>query len=50
MEYVTFIVFTKDNGRITVSTKYDETKEHEVDAAWDYIRELYPHAEYIEKF
>lgn len=49
MNTVTFIVFLKGE-RITVSTRYDESKEHEVDAAWDYVRSIYPNADYIERF
>ncbi len=47
---VTFIVFHKDGHRESVSTHYNEDKEHEVDAAWDYINMCYPDAEYIERF
>lgn len=47
---ITFIVFFKDGHRETVSTRYSEDKEHEVDAAWDWIYGEYPEAEYIERF
>lgn len=47
---ITFIVFFKDGHRETVSTHYSEDKEHEVDAAWDWIYGEYPEAEYIERF
>lgn len=32
---ITFIVFFKDRHRETVSIRYNENKEYEVDAAWD---------------
>ena len=50
MDYVTFIVFLKNGGRETFPTNYSEDNEHEVDAAWDYVRSVFPDAEYIERF
>lgn len=47
---ITFIVFFKDGHRESVSTRYSENNEQEVDAAWDYIYMMYPEAEYIERF
>lgn len=47
---ITFIVFFKDGHRESVSTRYSEDNEHEVDVAWDYIYMMYPEAEYIERF
>lgn len=47
---ITFIVHFKDGHRETVSTHYNESKEHEVDAAWDYVYANYPEADYIERF
>ena len=50
MEYVTFIIYYEDGSKETVTTHYREDIESEVDAAWDYIRDLYKGVEYIEKF
>lgn len=50
MEYVAFIVHFRGGQRLTVSSRYREDREHEVDAAWDWIRDQYPDAEYIERF
>jgi hypothetical protein len=47
---VTFIIHFKDGHRFSVSTRYSEDDEHEVDAAWDYIYGMYPEADYIERF
>lgn len=45
---ITFIVHFKDGHRETVSTRYREDKESE--AAWDYMYDNYPEADYIEMF
>lgn len=50
MEYISFIVTTKDGRRLTYSTTYVEGDESEIDAAWDEVRMVYPDASYIEKF
>lgn len=50
MENITFIVFFKDGSRQTISTRYEEGNESDEDAAWDYIYNMYPDAEYIERF
>lgn len=47
---VTFIVFHKNGSREQYSTRYDEDREDEVDAAWDEVRMMFPDAEYIERF
>lgn len=39
---VTFIIHFKDGHRESVSTRYSEYSEHEVDTAWDYIYGLRP--------
>lgn len=45
---MTFIVSFKDKPRISVNIPCDESKEHEVDAAYDRVYEMYPDADYIE--
>lgn len=47
---MTFIVYTKDRGRITYSNRYDENDEHQRDAAWDDVYAQFPDAKYIESF
>lgn len=47
---MTFIVTLKNGSRITYSDKYDASKEHERDAAWDNVNERFPDAQYIEEF
>lgn len=47
---MTFIIFHKDGRRETYSNRYDEDKEHEVDAAWDDVYNMFPNADYIERF
>lgn len=45
---MTFIVHFKDRPRKSVNISCDESKEHEVDAAYDRVYEMYPDADYIE--
>lgn len=47
---MTFIIFHKDGTRETYSNRYDESNEHERDAAWDDVNMTFPDAEYIEEF
>ena len=50
MDYITFIVHFSNGKREIFPTNYSEDNEQEVDAAWDYVRSVYPNAEYIEQF
>ena len=34
----------------TLTNRYDESDEHERDAAWDDVNMTFPDAEYIEEF
>lgn len=47
---MTFIVHFKDGSRETYTNGYDESGEHERDAAWDDVNMTFPDAEYIEEF
>lgn len=47
---MTFIVHFKDGRRETYTNRYDESDEHERDAAWDDVNMTFPDAEYIEEF
>lgn len=47
---MTFIVHFKDGRRETYTNRYDESDEHERDAAWDDVYMAFPDAEYIEEF
>lgn len=47
---MTFIVFFEDGSRQSYSNSYDESIEHEVDAAWDDVHSKFPEASYIEPF
>lgn len=47
---MTFIVFFKDGHRQQYSNRYDESDEHQRDAAWDDVYMQFPEAEYIEAF
>lgn len=47
---MTFIVHFKDGHRKTYINRYDESDEHEKDAAWDDVYMTFPDAEYIEEF
>ena len=46
---MTFIVHFKDGHRETYTNRYDESDEHEIDAAWDDVNMTFPD-EYIEEF
>ena len=45
-----FIIHHKDGSRETYSNRYDESDEHQCDAAWDDVYATFPDAEYIESF
>lgn len=45
---MTFIIFFKDGHREQYHTRYDESKEDQVDAAWDEVYSKFPDADYIE--
>ena len=47
---MTFIIHFKDRHRETYRNRYDESVEHEVDAAWDDVYMKFPDADYIESF
>ena len=47
---MTFIIHFKDGSRRMYSNSYDESIEHEVDAAWDDVYSTFPDAEYIESY
>lgn len=47
---MTFIVHFKGGHRKTYTNRYDESDEHEKDAAWDDVYMAFPDAEYIEEF
>lgn len=47
---MTFINHFKDGSRRMYSNRYSESKEHEVDAAWDDVYSKFPNAEYIESY
>lgn len=47
---MTFIVHFKDGSRESYSTGYDESVEHERDAAWDEVSSVFPEADYIEEY
>ena len=47
---MTFIIHFKDRHRETYNNRYDESIEHEVDAAWDDVYSRFPDADYIESF
>lgn len=47
---MTFIVHYDGKGRTSYSNRYDESIEHEVDAAWDDVHSKFPDADYIEPF
>ena len=47
---MTFIVWHKDGSRETYNNRYDESDEHEVDAAWDDVYMTFPNADYIESY
>lgn len=47
---MTFIVFFKDGRRESYNNRYDENVEHERDAAWDDVYNVFPDADYIEAF
>lgn len=47
---MTFIIHFEDGHRQSYSNKYDESIEHERDAAWDDAYSRFPEAAYIESF
>ena len=47
---MTFIIHFKNGHRGTVTSRYEEGSEQNLDAAWDWIYTMYPEAEYIELF
>lgn len=47
---MTFIIHFKDGHIETYNNRYDESIEHEVDAAWDDAYSRFPDADYIESF
>lgn len=47
---MTFIVHFKNGHRETYTNRYNESNEHERDAAWDDVYLQFPDAEYIEEF
>lgn len=47
---MTFIVWHKNGSREMYSNRYDESDEHEVDAAWDDVYMTFPNADYIESY
>ena len=47
---ISFIVLYKDGRRETVTSRYEEGSEQNLDAAWDRVYMMYPEAEYIELF
>lgn len=47
---MTFIIHFEDGYRQSYSNSYDESIEHERDAAWDDVYSTFPDASYIESF
>lgn len=47
---MTFIIHFADGHRKSYSNRYDESIEHERDAAWDDVYDKFPEAAYIESF
>lgn len=47
---MTFIIHFKDGHRQQYSNRYDESDEHQRDAAWDDVYMRFPDADYIEEF
>lgn len=47
---MTFIIYYKDGSKKTYTNRYNESIEHEVDAAWDEVYTRFPDADYIESF
>lgn len=47
---MTFIIHFKDGHRQMYHNRYEESIEHEADAAWDDVYATFPDAVYIESF